>query len=268
MKTIRKCSRGQVWFLIDPYLPREYDGSVQGKNRPWLIVSNDVCNQTSPVLTAVPLTTQTKNNLPVHVEFNDGKLTQIILCEQVRTISESLLHNSGSYYKYTLSPEIMQEVDNALAIQLNITLSFPNAERFWKSLESLIRTKVLKAVDESKVSAIDISKLSCLIDKNIEDLVKKTVEPEQIMETHIVELPEEPTTTPIHIIPTLEPLTPIVDKKKREYHKWTNTEKKEFVDKYYKYGCDATAAFFGMSRQNAIKNYSRFNKELKDGKIN
>ena len=257
MKTIRKCSRGQVWFLVDPYLPREYDGSVQGKNRPWLIVSNDACNQSSTILTAVPLTTQAKNNLPVHVEFNDGKLTQTILCEQVRTISESLLHNSGSYYKYTLSPEIMQEVDNALAIQLNVTLSFPNAERFWKSLESLIRTKVLKAVDESKVSAIDIGKLSCLIDKNVEDLVKKTVEPEQIMETSVVELPEEPATTP----------TPIVDKKKREYRKWTNTEKKEFVDKYYKYGCDAIAKEYGMSRQNAMKNYSRFNKELKDGKI-
>lgn len=261
MKTIRKCSRGQVWFLVDPYLPREYDGSVQGKNRPWLIVSNDACNQSSPILTAVPLTTQVKNNLPVHVEFNDGKQTQTILCEQIRTISESLLHNSGSYYKYTLSPEIMQEVDNALAIQLNITLSFPNAERFWKSLESLIRTKVLKAVDESKVSAIDIGKLSCLIDKNVEDLVKKAVEPEQIMETHIVELPEEPVTTTTS-------LTPIVNKKKREYRKWTNTEKKEFVDKYYKYGCDAIAKEYGMSRQNAMKNYSRFNKELKDGKIN
>lgn len=254
MKTIRKCSRGQVWFLVDPYLPREYDGSVQGKNRPWLIVSNDTCNQSSPILTAVPLTTQPKSNLPVHVEFNDGKLTQIILCEQIRTISESLLHNSGSYYKYTLSPEIMQEVDNALAIQLNITLSFPNAERFWKSLESLIRTKVLKAVDESKVSAIDIGKLSCLIDKNVEDLVKKTVEPEQMIETHIVELPEEPKPAPA------------IDKKKREYRKWTNTEKKEFVDKYYKYGCDATAKEYSMSRQSAMKNYSRFNKELKDEK--
>lgn len=253
MKTIRKCSRGQVWFLVDPYLPREYDGSIQGKNRPWLIVSNDSCNQSSPILTAVPLTTQPKSDLPVHVAFNDGKQPQTILCEQIRTISEQLLYNNGSYYKYTLSPDIMQEVDNALAIQLNITLSFPNAERFWKSLESLIRTKVLRAVDETKVSALDISKLSCLIDKNVEELVQSVVTP--------VVTPEPE--------PMPEPTPPIVtEKKKREYRKWSDDEKKEFIDKYYKHGCDATAKEYGMSRQTAMKNYCRFNKEVKDGKIN
>ena len=254
MKTIRKCSRGQVWFLVDPYLPREYDGSVQGKNRPWLIVSNDSCNQSSPILTAVPLTTQPKSDLPVHVAFNDGKQPQTILCEQIRTISEQLLYNNGSYYKYTLSPDIMQEVDNALAIQLNITLSFPNAERFWKSLESLIRTKVLRAVDETKVSALDISKLSCLIDKNVEELVHSvaTPEPEPVAEP-------EPEPIPAPSI--------VTEKKKREYRKWSDDEKKEFIDKYYKHGCDATAKEYGMSRQSAMKNYCRFNKEVKDGKI-
>lgn len=256
MKTIRKCSRGQVWFLVDPYLPREYDGSIQGKNRPWLIVSNDSCNQSSSILTAVPLTTQLKTELPVHVTFNDGKQPQTILCEQIRTISEQLLYNNGSYYKYTLSPDIMQEVDNALAIQLNITLSFPNAERFWKSLESLIRTKVLRAVDETKVSALDISKLSCLIDKNVEDLVKSVTTP--------VLTPEpEPVLASI-----ATPTPPIVtEKKKREYRKWSDDEKKEFIDKYYKHGCDATAKEYGMSRQSAMKNYCRFKKEVKDGKI-
>ena len=254
MKTIRKCSRGQVWFLVDPYLPREYNSSVQGKNRPWLIVSNDSCNQSSPVLTAVPLTTQPKNDLPVHVVFDDGKGFQTILCEQIRTISEQLLYNSGSYYKYTLSPDIMQEVDNALAIQLNITLSFPNAERFWKSLESLIRTKVLRAVNETRISALDVGKLSCLIDRNVEELVKSVSMP-------VPEPTPEPTPVP-------EP-TPriVIEKKKREYRKWSDNEKKEFVDKYYKHGIDAAAKEYGISRQAAMKNYCRFNKEVKDGKI-
>lgn len=262
MKTVRKCSRGQVWFLVDPNLPREYNGSVLGKNRPWLIVSNDSCNQSSPVLTAVPLTTQPKNDLPVHVVFDDGKQPQTILCEQIRTISEQLLYNSGSFYKYTLSPDIMQEVDNALAIQLNITLSFPNAERFWKSLESLIRTKVLRAVDETKVSALDIGKLSCLIDRNVEELVKSV----SMLESEPAPEPiPEPITEPI---PVPEPAPPIViEKKKREYRKWSDNEKKEFVDKYYKHGCDAVAKEYSISRQAAVKNYSRFNKEVKDGKI-
>ena len=132
----------------------------------------------------------------------------------------------------------------------------PNAERFWKSLESLIRTKVLRAVDETKISALDIGKLSCLIDKNVEELVKSVSMPEP-----------EPVIAP-EPIPVPEPTPPIViEKKKREYRKWSDNEKKEFVDKYYKHGIDAAAKEYGISRQAAMKNYSRFNKEVKDGKI-
>lgn len=260
MKTIRKASRGQVWFLVDPECPREYDSSIQGKNRPWLIVSNDICNQQSTVLTAVPLTTQNKTQIPTHVHFNDGKQDQIILCEQIRSIPDRLLFNGGSYYKYTLSQEVMQEVDNALAAQLNITLCFPNAERFWKSLEQMIRFKVEQAVDNAKVSPIDISKLSCVIDNHLNELVAEAAKPKvpvnaEKAEDLIVEaIPDKITQIP-------KPVTP---QNKRSYQRFTLEEKKQFVDTYYKHGYQYTAKHYGMSQQKAMKNYSRFKKELSE----
>jgi hypothetical protein len=116
------------------------------------------------------------------------------------------------------------------------------------------------------VSALDISKLSCLIDKNVEEMVTSVTTPEVIPEPEPI---LKPIPAPIPVpIPEPTPAPPIVtEKKKREYRKWSDEEKKEFIDKYYKHGCDATAKEYGMSRQSAMKNYCRFNKEVKDGKI-
>lgn len=258
MKAFRKASRGQVWFLVDPDCPREYDGSLQGKNRPWLIVSNDLCNQNSPVLTAVPLTSQNKTHMPTHVHFNDGKGDQTILCEQIRSIPDRLLFNGGSYYKYTLSQDVMQEVDNALAAQLNITLCFPNAERFWKSLEQMIRFKVEQAVDDAKVSPIDISKLSCVIDNHLNELVAEAAKPKPQVEENIVK-PVEFTPEGISVREN-----PVPTQQKRSYQRFTLEEKKEFIDTYYKHGYQYTANKYHMSQQKAMKNYSRFKKEIKE----
>lgn len=254
MNSIRKASRGQVWFLVDPQCPTEYEGSLQGKNRPWLIVSNDICNQNSPVLTAVPLTTQNKSLMPTHVRFTDSKSDQTILCEQIRSIPDRLLYNGGSYYKYTLSQDIMQQVDNALAVQLDITLCFPNAERFWKSLEQTIRYKVERAVAETKVSPVDVSKLSCVIDNHLNELIAQA-------SVNVADeiVPEPPTAIP------QEPV--IVQVHKRKYQKFTLEEKQEFVDTYYKHGYQYTANKYGISREKAMKNYSRFKKELHNGEV-
>lgn len=260
MKAFRKASRGQVWFLVDPECPREYDGSIQGKNRPWLIVSNDLCNQQSPVLTAVPLTTQSKNNMPTHVQFNDGKCDQTIMCEQIRSIPDRLLFNGGSYYKYTLSQEVMQEVDQALAAQLNITLCFPNAERFWKSLEQTIRFKVEQAVADAKVSPIDISKLSCVIDNHLNELIADVAKPKIPVDSEKAEgfivdaIPDK--------VVEISKLTP--QQNKRSYQRFTLEEKKQFVDTYYKHGYQYAAKQYNMSQQKAMKNYSRFKKELSE----
>jgi len=64
---------------------------VQGGYRPAVIVSNDMCNKFSPVMTVVPLTSQRKKYLPTHVNLCGFGLrgSGIALCEQVTTIDKT-----------------------------------------------------------------------------------------------------------------------------------------------------------------------------------
>lgn len=252
-KTYRKISRGQVWFLVDPKA-QDYDGSIQGKNRPVLIVSNNYCNQNSPVIHAVPLTTQVKNNLPTHVYCNDGKFDQIILCEQVRPVKESLFYDK-SYYKYTLSEDLMQRVDEALAIHFGLSLVMPNAERFWKSVEQMVRIKVREAIDSAKVSAVDISKISCLIQNACDEEIDRAIEKQIVV-------PDNPPKSNL-----AEQFSLTMSRKDLPKNKWTIDMKKDFVDTYYKYGPQAAADKYNVKLGSAYRLKWNFEKELKDGTI-
>lgn len=110
---LRVC-RGQVWWVTTEIVNQ---GSKQNKNRPWLIVSNDVCNDKSMVLTAVPLTTADKGNYPFHVAVNNFGTTNLILCEQITSIEKSQCER----YMYSVSDDIMSKVNSALMLQLGIT---------------------------------------------------------------------------------------------------------------------------------------------------
>ena len=259
-KTYRKVSRGQVWFLVDPKAD-DYDGSIQGKNRPVVVVSNNTCNENSPIIHIVPLTTATKNHLPTHVHFNDGKFDQTALCEQLRPVKESLFYDK-SYYKYTLSDDVMQKVDEAIAIQLGLSLVMPNAERFWKSVEQVIRFKVKEAIQTTKVSAIDISKVSCLLTKAVDDELKQEKPKSEgfvmISNDKIENMSFE--TKSQFISHIAEP-----EKIKRKPNVWTNETKKDFVDTYYKYGPQAAADKYGVKLGSAYRLKWNFEKELKNG---
>lgn len=109
---LRVC-RGQVWWITTETINQ---GSKQNKSRPWLIVSNDVCNDKSPVLTAVPLTTADKGNYPFHVAVNNFGTTNLILCEQITSIEKSQCER----YMYSVSVEVMNKVNSAILLQLGI----------------------------------------------------------------------------------------------------------------------------------------------------
>ena len=244
-KTYRKISRGQVWYLVDKDAPTTYDGSIQGKNRPVLVVSNNPCNQFSPVIHVVPLTTQVKTPMPTHVHFNDGKYDQIILCEQTRLVHEKLFYDN-SYYKYTLSDDIMQKVDEALAIQFGLSLVFPNSEKFWKSVESMIRIKVKAQINELTVDAMDISKLSTMLTIACDDEIAK-LKP--------IEKPQ------LEVLPKSEEVVQPIGKRR---NKWTFEQKKEFVDDYYKHGTDWCAKKYGLCAKSVWLTNSRFKKEIEN----
>ncbi len=98
------------------------EGSEQAGVRPVVIVSRNAINNNSSVVVVVPLTkaANVKRNYPNNVAIakDEGGLTfaSVLLGGQVRALSKSrLLRQRGS-----LSAEIMQQVDRALRITLDI----------------------------------------------------------------------------------------------------------------------------------------------------
>ena len=98
------------------------EGSEQAGVRLVVIVSRDAINKNSSVIVVVPLTkaTNVKRNYPNNVTIAKGEggltIEPILLGGQVRSISKSrLLRQRG-----TLSTEIMQQVDRALRITLDL----------------------------------------------------------------------------------------------------------------------------------------------------
>ena len=246
-KPISKVRRGQVWFLVDPKCDY-YDGSIQGKNRPVLIVSNNSCNENSPVVHVIPITTANKSQMPTHVAFNDGKFEQTILCEQLRPVKESLFYDR-SYYKYSLSDDTMQMVDEAIANQLGLSIVMRNSERFWKSVEQMIRYKVKDAIRCSKVEALDISKVSCLLTKCVDESINEA-KPETKPEPKLKPTTQEP----------VKDFVPI----KKSKNKWTAKDKQEFINTYCKDGPQAAADKFNVKLGSAYRLKWQFEKESKE----
>lgn len=265
-ESCRKISRGQVWFLVDSDAPNVHNTNdhIQTKNRPWLVVSNNQCNQNSPVYTVVPLTSQVKNHMPTHVNFIvDGDKQNTILCEQIRSIPSRIFFNPGSSYRWTMSEKYMAMVDEALAVQLGLSLVFPNSERFWESLEKIIRVRVKQTVMDSKVDAIDVSKVASLLDARVESIVNDTVNP---LPPVTEEKKEEPVIESSEPTPPLEEKKDFVPIKKPNRRSWTNEEKQEFLEYYDEHGAQATADQYDLQLGSVYATRFRFFKENKGEK--
>ena len=110
--------RGQIWYAnLSPVV-----GSEQGGMRPVLVVSNNIGNSRSTVITVAPLTSQTqKKRLPTQVLIGTESglsCLSMVMCEQVRTIDKQRLMDNAPLG--TVPQDIMCKVDYALKVALNI----------------------------------------------------------------------------------------------------------------------------------------------------
>lgn len=107
--------RGELYYAdLNPVV-----GSEQGGVRPILVLQNDVGNKYSPTIIAAATTSRlTKAKLPTHIELTKEHSplakNSIVLLEQIRTIDKSRIKEKIG----ELSPEIMQQIDNALLVSL------------------------------------------------------------------------------------------------------------------------------------------------------
>ena len=133
-KIIRKMfSRGDIFWGSNEIA----NGSEQKGYRPFLIISNNMNNKYSPLLTVVPLTTQHKKNLPTHktVMINDIQCTA--LCEQITCIQKTDL----SKYIRSLTKDEFKDIEDGIKIQL--ALNTKNIDKLQKNEEKIQKKGVL-----------------------------------------------------------------------------------------------------------------------------
>lgn len=104
--------RGEIYYADLCYA----FGSEQSGLRPVVVIQNDYGNRYSPTTIIAPITTKKKGHMPTHVFHKHNGTTEVILLEQVRTIScTRLVSRYGQ-----MSKADMDKVDEALKISLGL----------------------------------------------------------------------------------------------------------------------------------------------------
>lgn len=106
----------------------EGKGSVQSGLRPGVVIQNNIGNEHSPNIIAVPLTSSIKNlSQPTHVYISAEeaglKLDSMVLCENPETISKEMVGKKIA----VLSDENMARIAKAIMLSIPI-ISYLNLE--------------------------------------------------------------------------------------------------------------------------------------------
>lgn len=102
----------------------QHQTSIQSGIRPCVVVSNDMANRHSSIITVVPLTSKVRKKLylPTHVFLNayenDGlSCHSLALCEQITSLAfADILEVTGR-----VNERKMQEISNAIEVQCGLT---------------------------------------------------------------------------------------------------------------------------------------------------
>lgn len=118
LKGMKAVKRGDIYYAdLRPVI-----GSEQGGIRPVLIIQNDIGNKHSPTVICAAITSKmNKAKLPTHIALSSKEYEivkdSVILLEQLRTIDKKRLKDKVCH----LDGNIMKEVNNALAVSLELT---------------------------------------------------------------------------------------------------------------------------------------------------
>lgn len=111
---ICKYQRGQIWWFENSY---SFDGSVQGKSRPAIIISNNKANENSKNLIIIPCTTQIKRlDMQTHIRFKLNDLDNIALCENLMSANIQKL----TEYIGTCDEELLKRLEKGVRIALGL----------------------------------------------------------------------------------------------------------------------------------------------------
>lgn len=105
-------TRGDV-FYVESY---QTDGSEQRPGRPAVIVSNNMCNEFSPVVEVVYLTSQPKKDMKTHVTIKSLPRTSTALCEQITSVAKDRIRD---WYGRVTDDE-MRRIEVAMIVSLGL----------------------------------------------------------------------------------------------------------------------------------------------------
>lgn len=109
---VNKFQRGQIWWYENS---STYDGNVQGKTRPVILISNNKANENSNSLIAIPCTTKIKRmDLKTHIRFNIDENDNIALCESLFNANTTRLTN----YIGTCDKDLIDKLEQGVRIAL------------------------------------------------------------------------------------------------------------------------------------------------------
>lgn len=106
--------RGDIVYIHDE---GRSTGHEWCKDRPAIIVSNNLCNEYSPVVEVVYTTTsRRKHLLPTHVIMHSTPLNSVAMCEGVYSVDKSRIDRVIGH----CSTSELLRINNALAISLGL----------------------------------------------------------------------------------------------------------------------------------------------------
>lgn len=109
---IVEIKRGDIFYINKG----DTVGSEQQAGRPAIVVSNDKCNEHSPVIEVVFLTRKWKKPLPTHVQIMSTGMRSTALCEQITAVDVERIGD----FKGHLTDEEMAQVDHALLVSVGL----------------------------------------------------------------------------------------------------------------------------------------------------
>lgn len=179
MKTIESAGfkRGEVFYV-------RYDqsvGSEEAVGRPYIIISSDEGNESSPLLTVVPMTTSPRYT-STGVELTTPRRKSWALCNNIFSLDKSRFQD----WMCTLTAAEMNKIDAAVAKVLGMSI---NEDRYSKQIEEL--KQAAEAAEKTAAdSALEIEILKRAYERVLDKLVEQRIDAD-ISKRQEVQKPEE-----------------------------------------------------------------------------
>ena len=114
--SLQHINRGDIyWARLDLTI-----GAEIKKTRPVLVVSNNINNRYSPLVTVLPLTSNVKKLYPYEVFIDEGvaglKNASTIKANQIKTIDKNRI--SGNLIGSITGTDVMEQVNKAIKVHL------------------------------------------------------------------------------------------------------------------------------------------------------